>query len=252
MPEQGESCHVRAGVNLVARQNLCRILVQGCHRTDRLIHTGRVGGLHTACCADDTGSKWLRQEQAVARACANIGQDTRRVNEPGHRQTVLDIVVVDRVSAAQRRAGFCNLLRASLHDSSQDVQIPGLREADDVQRRHRPTAHRPDVRHRIGCRDLTKQVRVIHHRREEIKCLDDRPVLAHAVDRCIIICIKADQKVRISFLSRQTAQHPVQNVRPELRCAAPALAEFNLLHAGILQVPPPALRPFVDFMFMGR
>ncbi len=124
-----------------------------------------------------------------------------------------------------------DFLLSALQNPSQDVEIHRLREADDVQRGFDLAAHGIDITQRIGRHDLTEQVRVLHHRREEIEGLYDRKILADLVNRRIVVSVVPHQKIRILRPLRQPLQHMGQKSRPELcRTTAAFAVEFSIIH----------------------
>ena len=70
-----------------------------------------------------------------------------------------------------------------------------LRERDDVQRHQHLAAHRVDVAHRVGGGDRAVRVRVVDDGREEVDGLDDREVVAQAVDGGVVRAIEPDEEV---------------------------------------------------------
>ena len=145
------------------------------HHRDRALHERRVRepalerGRHRA------GAERLGQHERVAVAAAGVGEHGARVDDAGHREPVLGLGVVDRVPADDRGAGRGDGVGAAAQDLAQHLRPERLeREGDEVQRRHRPAAHRVDVRERVGGGDPPERVRVVDDRREEVGGLHDR------------------------------------------------------------------------------
>ena len=232
--QEAEAGDVGAGVNVVAPGPLRGVLVQGGHGLDRRVHGLRAGLLHPVGGADDAHPQPLGQDQGVAGAAPVVGVDPVRMDNAHDGQAVLHVAVGDGVAPRQDAPGLDDLLRAALHDLPQDVQIHGLREADDVQGGLYLTAHGVDVAEGIGGRDLAEGVGVLHHGWEEVQGLDDGDVVGHLVHGGVVLAVVADEQIFVLRAPGQQAQHPAEDAGAQLGGAPAALTELDLLcHYGI-------------------
>ncbi len=163
----------------------------------------------------DAGAEGLGEEEGVAGARADVPQDPVGVDEPGDRQAVLGLRVVDGVAAQDRRAGEPRRLRAAAQHLAEHVhrQLPDG-PADDVEREERAAAHGPDVREGVRRGDPSEPVRVVHHRREEVHRLDDGALRVETVHRGVVARVVADERARI-VAPREMAQDLRQIRRAE-------------------------------------
>ena len=158
-----------------------------------------------------------------------VGTDAVRMDGTGHRQTILDLAVGNRVAARERAARLDDLLAAALQDASQNVEIHLLGETYDIERGAHGAAHGIHVAECVGRGNLTENIRVFHHRREKVQRLHDGEVVGQAIDRRVVARLGADQQIGIGR-PRQFFQHSRQRRRPELCRTAAASAKLNLLH----------------------
>jgi len=128
------------------------------------------------------------------------------------------------VPARQHRAGLQHLFVAALQNFAQQIQIHRLGKAYDIQRGQGPPAHRVNVAQSVRRRDLPEQIRILHHRREEIQRGDQRLLVVDAVHRRVVVAVKADQQVFVGLFG-QLAQHAAQRPGPQLGRAAAAGAK---------------------------
>jgi hypothetical protein len=140
----------------------------------------------------------LGQHERVAGAAAGVRQHRVGCDDAGDGHAVLGLRVVDRVAADERGAGGRRGVRAAAQDLAQHVRPERLeREGDEVERRHRPAAHRVDVRQRVGRGDAPERVGVVDDRREEVDRLHDRDVLGELHDARIVGRVGGDEHARV-------------------------------------------------------
>ena len=111
------------------------------------------------------------------------------------------------------------------------------RERDQVEGGQRPRAHRVDVRERVGGGDPAEVVWVVDDRREEVDRLDDRQLVADAVDAGVV----ARSRRRPAAPGRSSAAAPraMRAARPGRSCRrSPRRARAR--SAAVRQPLPPA------------
>ena len=74
----------------------------------------------------------------------------------------------------------------------------GLRPAYDIERGARHSAHRIDVRQRVGGGDLSVGERIVHHRREKIDRVDDREIVGKTEHSGVVAGGDSDQQIRMA------------------------------------------------------
>ena len=115
--DQSEARDVGARVHAVDwRDRFGRGLVQRAHRRHRVIDDAVWRAAELDRGADDAGAKRLGQDQPIARLRAGVREDACRIDSAGDRVAELDLVIVDRVSAEQRDAGFAQLVETAAKD----------------------------------------------------------------------------------------------------------------------------------------
>ena len=110
----------------------------------------------------------------------------RRAHFTSHRVAELDFRVLDRVAAEERRAGLGEFVEASFEDCREDRTIGILGKRGDRERGERAPAHRVNVAHRIGGRDLPIHERIVDDGREEVDRLHERPLAVENVHTRIV------------------------------------------------------------------
>ena len=121
MAEQSESGHVCAGVNQIFTGRLRSILVQSCHRA---VHFGHFPLRSRACPlrgAQDSGTQLFAQNQHISRPCSVIWPDAGRMHCSCYAQAVLDVRVIDRMTARETGSCFQNLVAAALQNPAEDI-----------------------------------------------------------------------------------------------------------------------------------
>ena len=175
---------------------------------------------------DHAGTERLGQEEPVARPKAALDQHAVGVNAPRDAEAILGLVVDDGVAPRDDPARLGDLLGAAAEDLGHDGLVHLAREARDGEREHHLPAHRVDVRHRVGRGDGAPGPRVVHHGREEVHRLDERQVVADAVDRRVVGRTESDHEIARRLLREdrpaQHAQHLLEISRSHLRRSAGA------------------------------
>jgi hypothetical protein len=133
------------------------------------------------------------------------------VGEPGDGQAVLRLRVVDAVPTGE----MGRRLHADVGAAAQDLggQLEGdpvTRPGQQVDRHQRRTAHRVDVRQRVGCRDPAPVVGVVDDRGEEVCGGDDRAVAVDAYGGAVVAVVEADKEVAALAAGRQVGEDPLE------------------------------------------
>jgi hypothetical protein len=102
------------------------------------------------------------------------------------------------VAAEHRDAGRRGDRAAAGEDLLEDRGVQRVdRKGRDVERRDRFPAHRVDVAERVRGGDPAEVVRVVDDGREEVDRLDEREIVAQAVDAGIVARSHAYEDVRV-------------------------------------------------------
>ncbi len=131
---------------------------------------------------------------------------------------------------------------AAAQDLTKDVQPQALkREGHEVQGAQRLSAHRIDVRERVGCRDSTEVKRIVDDGSEEVDGLDQRQVAAELHDRRVIAGLRAHEHAWVQRPRQRTHQRQ-QAARRQLASAAGARAEGREWFGGRRHAAQPTSR----------
>ena len=131
------------------------------------------------------------------------------------------------MAAHQHAAGLNDHLTAAPEDFSQHIDVPALGEADDIHGGFYLTAHGVHIAQGIGSSDLTKEVRILHHRREEVHRLHHGDFIADFINRCVIGTVKADEQIGIRLALGQLAQNMAQDPWAQLCTSAAILTKHD-------------------------
>ena len=203
--QEAETGNIGAAVNIILLAAFCGVLVQTGHGFNGSIH-GFLGSLaHTMGSADDANTQLLGDDQLVTGVTTVVGVDPVGANGAHDGQAVLDVHIIDGVTADQNAAGFDNLFGATTQNLAQHVDIPALGEADDVHCGLDFTAHCIYVAEGVGGSNLAEGIGIIHHGGEEVNSLDDTDVIGDFIYGCVIGTVKADQQVGIILALGQLA-----------------------------------------------
>ena len=148
--------------------------------------------------ADHAGADRFRQDQGVAGPRLCIIEYPVGMNIAQNSIAELRFLVLDRMAADDGYAGLGHLVDAALHDPFVDlVKIRACRKRRDVQGDQRLAAHGVDVGQRVGRRDRTEPVAIVHDRREEIRGQDHGNIVRDAVHARIVGVRSAHEHVRV-------------------------------------------------------
>ena len=208
VPDQPEAGHVGRPGDAVAQGGRTRVPVQGGHRTgggfDRLL--GGAARLERG--RDDTRPEGLGQDQILPGLAPGVRKDAARLHEAGDRVAELQLGVPNRVSSEKRTACLPELPCTAAHNGRRPLLWKAhVWEGRDRERGQGATAHRIDVRERVGGSDGAKRLRVVDHRGEEVDGLHERLRLVEAEHTRIVAraVVHEDAAVRVR---RQCAQDP--------------------------------------------
>ena len=125
----------------------------------------------------------LGEREGYAGPAAVVAQQPVGVREPGHRETVLRLRVVDAVSTGEVRVRLeADVGAAAQHLGSELERDPVARPGQQVHRHQRVPAHRVDVGQRVDGGDQAPVVGVVHDRREEVRRGNHRAAARPLVD----------------------------------------------------------------------
>ncbi len=195
VPYQAEPGDIGACVDVEAPHDLRGTAVQLQHRLQlgffRFLrrHTGLDGG------RDDAGTERLREHKSIPGPDAPVRDDLVRVDEPGHGQAELELVVENGMASHQDRTRFLYDIERALDGASQVLDWEFLyREGREVHCRDRPAAHCIDIGKCVDSGYAAEVVRVVYDGREKIHRLHERQFIGELVHPRIVGVLKADQK----------------------------------------------------------
>ena len=110
-------------------------------------------------------------------------------------ETVLRLVVADRVAACEDRARAADDLVGAREDLAQHLRRQLLRKCGDREREQRRPAHREDVVECVRRRDRAEVAGVVHDRREEVDREDERALVVEAIDGGVVRRIEPHEQV---------------------------------------------------------
>ena len=146
VPEKRKARDVRTGMHRVSQHDLRGIAVERRHLVvDPLQHIVADETIAFGRGRQDADAERFRQDQYVAGPRAAVRQHARGIHEAGDREAVDRLGAVDRVAAGDDRAGLIGLVVAAAEDFLDRFLIHLVRDAHDVERELRRSAHRVDV-----------------------------------------------------------------------------------------------------------
>ena len=152
------------------------------------------------------------------------------MDDPGHRQAVLGLGIVDAVAAEERHGGLGRRIGTAAQDLAQDLHGQlAHREAHQVEREEGAGPHGPDVGEGVGGGDPAEEEGVVHHRGEEVDRLDDGLLGADPVDGRVVAGLEADEDLGI-VRAREAAQDLRQIRRADLAGSTRPVAQLGEPH----------------------
>jgi hypothetical protein len=138
----------------------------------------------------------LVSDKRAARFAGVVAQQAIWIGDARHRKSVLGLRIVDAVSAREVAARVGAHVHAAAQRIGRQLERQYVaRPAQEIDRHHRPPAHRVDVGERVGRRDAAPVVRVVHHRREEVGRRDQRHVAFDAHHGRVVTVLQANQQL---------------------------------------------------------
>ena len=175
----------------------------------------------------------LGQADRLAGAGSVVAQQPVGVGEPGYRESVLRLRVVDAVAAGQVAPGGARDRRHRRARSRPAARRQHVsRPADQIERDDRPAAHRVDVGERVRSRDPTEVIRVVDDGREEVGGRDDRSAVQDTHDGRVIPAVESDEQVAAGRCRNQTSHKILQLARRDLAGASPTVGVLGQPEAG--------------------
>jgi hypothetical protein len=179
---------------------------------------------------EDARAQRLGEQEHVAGSGAAVQEHLLRVHQAGHRQAVLEFVVLDGVPADEQRPGLADLGQPPFHHLAEHALGHGLHRAgEDVHAQQRPAAHGVDVGERIGRGDAAEVKGVVDDGREEVHGLDERCGLVQTIHPGVVAGLAADQEIRITR-QVEPAEYSAQVPRAQLGGSARGLDGPGELH----------------------
>ena len=170
---------------------------------------------------DQPGPERLRHEHRIAGLRTVLRPDPVGMNRADHRQSVLWLLIADRVPAREQSARRAHLLVGGGEDRGQHLHGQLLRERRDREREQRRPAHREHVVQRIGRGDRAVVGRVVDDGREEVEREDERALVVEPVDRGVVGRREPDEQV-LGLDGHEPLQQLLEPRGGVLGCAAAA------------------------------
>ena len=165
----------------------------------------------------------FREDQSVARACADIAPDTFGVDDTGDGVAEFQIVVANGMAADDRATGLVHFRQAAAEDLFENNGIATIGESDNREGGNGTAAHGVNVTEGVGGGDLAEGERIVGDGREEIDGLHEREIVRESIHPCVVAGIKTNEQIGI-IRPRQTAKHGVQKTWTSLAAQPAALA----------------------------
>ena len=200
MSNQAKARNVGTAVKLEPLGKANRCFVEGAHRVKHRCGLILLGELALNGRSDDARADRLGQQQSIAHARAAVGEHAIERDKTAHGQAVLGLIVIDGVAARDGAAGLNALVGAARQNLPRNLNAQAAGNAQQVHGVARTPAHGVNVRQRVGCRDLTKQERVVDHRREEVDGLNESQVFANTEDARIVGGIEPHEQVVVGHI----------------------------------------------------
>jgi len=188
---------------LQAFQGLGRGPVEGGHHPDgrflgfRGGQTGLQGG------GDDAGAQGLGEHQQVPGAGSALGVDALRMHQPGDRQAVFHLRVLDTVPPHQQGPGFVHLVQPPPKHRLEGFRRLALQgKADDIHGQQRPAPHGVDVREGVGRGDGPELIGIVDDGGKEIYRLDQGQLRGQTIDPGVVRRLQSHQEIGMA-LKRQ-------------------------------------------------
>ena len=219
-------------------QGLRGRLVERDHRVGRNLEPGLVEQPRLVGRREDARAERLREHERVALARPRVGEHPRERHEARHRETVLGLVVVDRVASRHHAARLAAPLGPARQDLARHLDAKAVGKAQQVERERGRPSHGPDVGEGVGGRHPAKEVRVVHHRREEVAGLHETAAVTQVVDAGVVRGVEAHEEPLVGH-ARQIAEHLRERAGRQLGRAPRRLHQLREPHAVHVHVAPP-------------
>ena len=123
-------------------------------------------------------------------------------------------------------SGFFYLIRAPCQNISQYGRIQTIGKAYNIEGYRRLAAHSPDIAERVGCRNLSEHIGIIHDRSKEVHRLDHGNLIRNLIDSRVIGGLNPhDQIIIMEFW--QLAQNLGKGLGTNLSCSSGCLAKCS-------------------------
>jgi len=143
---------------------------------------------------DEARSQRLGQHERVPGTRAGVGQHVVRVHLSGDGESVLQLLVNDRVPTDDGRACFMNLVLSSTKYLGEDLdgeRVDG--EADNAEGGQRLPTHGVDVGERVRGGDLPELIRIVDDGREKVDGLHQREIIGQPEHPRVIEGLATDE-----------------------------------------------------------
>ncbi len=164
---------------------------------------------------EDARAERFCEDEDIARTRANIFEDLVGMDIAGDAQTVLRLVILDRVAAGDDAAGLDRLIVSALQNTADSIKGKAGRNAQKVHRERRLSAHRVHIAQGIRGGDLSKLVGVVDDRGEEVDGVDRGEVISELVNARVIARVESDDELWVDRVGK-TRQNFRKDTRSQL------------------------------------
>jgi hypothetical protein len=224
--KEAETGNVGAGI-CAAHFTDCffAVFVQSCHAGGQQFGGWFIQQAAFESGVQNTNAQRLGQYQQVAFLAAAVWQNISWIHEAGNTKTEFWFRVFDGVAAGNNCACFRNFAVAALQDFAHHFDWQTGREANQIHCDGRVTAHSVDIAEGVGSGNLTEEIWVVNHWREEVNSLYNTKVITEFINQRIIGSIEADNQVWVIEFWK-LSQNIGKDLRSDFGCSTCTLCHF--------------------------
>lgn len=240
MTQQSKTCDICDCLHPDAPRCSRRTSIEFDHRLNGQLHQLVACGPVLRGGRDDAGAKGFGEYEGLTRLGSVVGGDVLGRGSSGYGESVLRLRIVDRVSAEHGTTGLGHYIETAFDHLCENIERNLVtRPPDELQRGERVCSHGVDVTQRVRCRDPAPVVGIVDYGREEVDCLDDRPILSDLKNPGVIRTRDPYEEIRVGrgWVIVRGTQNLRQLVRTELARSTGAVgkgSEPDLFHTGTI------------------
>ena len=227
MTKEAETGNVSAGIGTAdSADGFFAVFIQSCHTGGQQFGGWSIQQTALERGVQNTNAQWFGQNQQVAFLTVAVWKNVARVHEAGYAETEFWFRVFDGMAAGNNRTGFCHFIITALQNFAHHFDWQAGWEANQVHGNGRVTAHCVNIAQRVGCCNLTEEVWIVNHWREEVYSLYNAQIVAQFVNKSIVSGIEANDKVWVIEF-RELTQNIGKDLRSDFGCSTSTLCHFS-------------------------